>query len=126
MKNTAVQLNHENKTIVITKEFSKSASTYGTTEYKELLEIKKDFGDYQIVVRSTPRRKRGINDITLTDMKAYIKKHDKEDNSIMAVFESMVNEKTGENLKRTSFFTIKKWFFEQYPDLKKKDETEAA
>ena len=125
MKNS-IMLNHENKTIVITKEFSKKASTYGTTEYKELLKIKNDFRDYQIVVRSAPRRTHSINDITLADMRAYIKKHDDEEKSIMAKFESMVNEKTGEKLIRTSFFAIKKWFFEQYPDLKKKDETEAA
>lgn len=126
MKNNAVQLNHENKTIVITKEFSKSASTYNTPEYNELIEIKKNFNNYQIVVRSAPKRKRGINDITLANMRAYISKHDDENKTIMAEFDSMVNEKSGENLKRTSFFAIKKWFFEQYPDLKKKDESEAA
>jgi hypothetical protein len=119
-------LNHETKSIVITKAFSKNASTYGTTEYKDLIKIKNDFRDYQIVVRSVPKRKRGINDISLTDMETYIQKHDDEEKSIMSTFKSMVNEKAGENLKRTSFFTIKKWFFEQYPELKPTNESEAA
>lgn len=125
MKNS-IMLNHETKSIVITKAFSKNASTYGTTEYKELIKIKNDFRDYQIVVRSVPKRKRGINDISLTDMETYIQKHDDEEKSIMSTFKSMVNEKAGENLKRTSFFTIKKWFFEQYPELKPTNESEAA
>lgn len=125
MKNS-IMLNHETKSIVITKAFSKNASTYGTIEYKELIKIKNDFRDYQIVVRSTPKRKRGINDISLTDMETYIQKHDDEEKSIMSTFKSMVNEKAGENLKRTSFFTIKKWFFEQYPELKPTNESEAA
>ncbi len=125
MKNS-IMLNHETKSIVITKAFSKNASTYGTTEYKELIKIKNDFRDYQIVVKSAPKRKRGINDISLADMEAYIKKHDDERESIMTTFNSMVNEKAGENLKRTSFFTIKKWFFEQYPELKPTNESEAA
>lgn len=125
MKNS-IMLNHETKSIVITKAFSKNASTYGTTEYKELIKIKNDFRDYQIVVRSVPKRKRGINDISLTDMETYIQKHDDEEKSIMSSFKSMVNEKAGENLKRTSFFTIKKWFFEQYPELKPTNESEAA
>ena len=122
----SIMLNHETKSIVITKAFSKNASTYGTTEYKELIKIKNDFRDYQIVVRSVPKRKRGINDISLTDMETYIQKHDDEEKSIMSTFKSMVNEKAGENLKRTSFFTIKKWFFEQYPELKPTNESEAA
>lgn len=125
MKNS-IMLNHETKSIVITKAFSKNASTYGTTEYKDLIKIKNDFRDYQIVVRSVPKRKRGINDISLTDMETYIQKHDDEEKSIMSTFKSMVNEKAGENLKRTSFFTIKKWFFEQYPELKPTNESEAA
>ena len=125
MKNS-IMLNHETKSIVITKAFSKNASTYGTTEYKALIKIKNDFRDYQIVVKSAPKRKRGINDISLADMEAYIKKHDDERESIMTTFNSMVNEKVGENLKRTSFFTIKKWFFDQYPELKPTNESEAA
>ena len=125
MKNS-IMLNHETKSIVITKAFSKNASTYGTTEYKDLIKIKNDFRDYQIVVKSAPKRKRGINDISLADMEAYIKKHDDERESIMTTFNSMVNEKVGENLKRTSFFTIKKWFFDQYPELKPTNESEAA
>jgi hypothetical protein len=36
----------------------------------------------------------------------------------MAQFKAMVDEEVGENLNRTSFFAIKKWFFEQYSDLK--------
>ena len=125
MKNS-IMLNHETKSIVITKEFAKHASIYNSPEYKELLDIKNDFNDYQIVVRSAPKRKRGINDISLADMEAYIKKHDDEKESIMTAFKSMVNEKAGENLKRTSFFAIKKWFFDQYPKLKPANGSEAA
>ena len=114
---TMVKINHEDRSIIIAKAFAKKASTYGTSEYKMLMEIKNDNKDYKIVVKSAPKKKVGNNDITIEDMRAYIEKHD-EDGSIMKEFDLMANEKKGENLKRTNFFVIKKWFFEQYPDLK--------
>jgi hypothetical protein len=114
---TMVKINHEDRTIIITKAFAKEASTYGTPKYKQLMEIKNDNKDYKVVVKNTVKRKSENDHITLTDMRAYIEKHD-SDKSIIEEFERMVNEKKGDNLKRTSFFAIKKWFFEQYPDLK--------
>lgn len=117
MKND-VKFSHEDRTIIITtKTFAQKASIYGTEEYKMLMKIKNDNRDYKVVVKSSPKRKNGTDRVTLDDMRAYIEKHD-EDGSIMKEFDLMTNEQKGDNLKRTSFFAIKKWFFEQYPDLK--------
>lgn len=113
-----IMFNHEDRTIIITtKAFAKKASVYGTNEYKMLMKIKNDNRDYKVIVKSSPKRKSGTDRVTLDDMRAYIEKHD-EDGSIMKEFDMLINEKKGDNLKRTTFFVIKKWFFEQYPDLK--------
>lgn len=113
----AIRLNHDDHTIIITKDFAKKSSIPGSNEYKALMQIKRDNRDYGVVVRTTPRRKDGTSKITTAKMRAYISKHDDAKGTIMAQFDAMVNEKSGENLERTRFFTIKKWFFEQYPDL---------
>lgn len=118
MKNT-VKIENGTKTIVITKAFEKKARIYGTSEYKMLVDIKKENPGYEVVVRATSDRKTGMNKITLDDMRAYIQKHEDQGCERMKQFDAMVNEEKGENLKRTSFFAIKNWFFEQYPNLKK-------
>ena len=114
----AIRLNHDDHTIIITKDFAKKSGIPGSNEYKELMNIKRENRDYNVVVKVTTRRKDGTSKITKAKMRAYISKHDDDKGTIMAQFNAMVNEKVGENLDRTSFFAIKKWFFEQYSDLK--------
>ena len=114
----AIRLNHDDHTIIITKDFAKKSGIPGSNEYKDLMKIKRENRDYNVVVRTTTKRKDGTSKITTAKMRAYISKHDDDKGSIMAQFNEMVNEKVGENFNRTSFFAIKKWFFEQYSDLK--------
>ena len=112
----ALTLRHENKSIVITKDFAKKSSNPNNAEYQKLADVKRVYADYTVIVRAVSKKNSKTNKIKLADMKAYIGKHD-DDGSIMMQFEAMINEEAGENLQRTSFFAIKKWFFEQYPDL---------
>jgi hypothetical protein len=114
----AIRLNHDDHTIIITKDFAKKSGIPGSNEYKELMNIKRDNRDYNVVVKATTKRNDGTSKITKAKMRAYISKHDDENGTIMAQFKAMVDEEVGENLNRTSFFAIKKWFFEQYSDLK--------
>ena len=113
----AVRISHEDRAIVITKKFAKLASEYNTPSYKELRKIKLDFPNYQVVVREVSKKTSADNKITMSTIERYIKMHD-VDGKIMAEFEKKKNEKVGEKLHKTTFFQIKKWFFETYPELK--------
>lgn len=115
----AIRLDHDNHTIIITKDFAKKSGIPNSNEYKELMTIKQSNRDYNVVVKTTAKRKDGASKITAAKMRAYISKHDDENGTIMAQFDALVNEEVGENFNRTSFFAIKKWFFEQYSDLKR-------
>jgi hypothetical protein len=118
-KNYTVKIDHARKEIVVSKELAKKASVYGSEEYNFILALKRDNAGYDVVTRNTTSKKSAFDKITINDMRAYIKKHD-PDGVLISKFEAMVNEEKGDNLMRTSFFAIKKWFFEQYPDLKAK------
>ena len=118
MNANAIRLNHDDHTIIITNDFAKKSGNPTTNEYKDLMRIKNQNRDYTVVVKTTTKRNDGTSKITKAKMKAYISKHDDENGTIMAQFKAMVDEEVGENLNRTSFFAIKKWFFEQYSDLK--------
>lgn len=52
--------NHFNKTIIMTKKFSKAASIMGTVEFKELMGLMKEFPTYTLEVReiSKPEKKK--------------------------------------------------------------------
>lgn len=112
----AVTINHQNKTITLTKEFAKKASEFGTQEYKELMEIKAGNREYSVEVRTAPKRKSKTSKITLANMRAYISKHD-ADGTTITKFETVVKE-SDVSIEYNGFFGIKKWFFEQYPELK--------
>lgn len=112
----AIKLNHENGSIVITKDYAKKSSIPNSKEYKELIEIKKAYRDYAVVVRKTAKRKSKTNKITLSNMRTYISNHDK-DGTIMSDFEKIVKE-SDNSIEYRGFFGIKKWFLEHYSELK--------
>ena len=115
MKNIIIA--HERNTIVITKAFAKKASVYGSQAYRDLREVKNDNPNYKVEVKTTSKTTSPINKVTLATMENYIAKHD-ETGEVMKQFNALRNEELGENLQKTSFFQIKKWFFETYPELK--------
>ena len=115
MKN--ITLNFADNTIVITKAFAKASANPHSNEYKELKAIRNDNPDYTVVVRTVEKKVAQNNRITIKTMENYIAKHDAS-GEIMAKFNSLRNEEKGENLHKTTFFQIKKWFFETYPNLK--------
>ena len=123
MTNTNVRIDFQRETIIITKAFAKSAGIYGTDEYKSLKEMKSDFPEFKIEVRTAPKKTSSTNKITLVTMENYIKKHD-PDGKFIAEFKKFKNEESGDNLHKTSFFEIKKWFLEQYPELKSSKDNE--
>ena len=114
----AVRISHEERTIVITKKYAKLASAYDSNAYRELKEIKKVYPNYQVIVREVAKKSTVSSRLTLRTIENYIKMHD-ADGKIMEEFKSKRDEKTGENLEKTTFFEIKKWFFATYPELKK-------
>ena len=114
---TNIKIDHAERKIVITKKFAKEASVYNSPAYKELRDIKNDNLGYAVVVRETHKTSSVTNCITLSSIENYIAKHD-ETGEIMKQFMKYRNEENGDNLHRTTFFQIKKWFFETYPELK--------
>ena len=53
MKTKGINFNHAEKEIIITKAFEKAANVIGSTEYKELVKVRKDFPDYSIKRKET-------------------------------------------------------------------------
>jgi hypothetical protein len=107
----------DKKTIVVSKEFYKQASFYGSNEYNMLVEIQAAHPSFKIVVKSF-KKNDPFKNLTLEFMAAYIKEHD-ADGSIKKNFEILSGTKEGEDgkLGKVSFFELKEWFLNTYPEI---------
>ena len=66
--------NHFNKTIIVSKKFSKAASTMGTVEFMELMGVMKAYPAYTLEVREIkkPERKITYKGLTVERMREFI------------------------------------------------------
>ena len=121
--NYEVTVNHSTKEIVLSKQFNSKAKRYNSDEYKELLNVKKDFPDYEVTVRTVSRVNRKADSykgLTYDYMETYIKAHDK-DGSKYKEFVALLptrakgfNKADGVLVKNKSYAEVKKWFLVTY------------
>lgn len=113
-------LNFENNTIEMTKVESKEAGKPNTEKYFELLELRKQFPTFQIVIKNVRKKKSTFKGLDYNYMERYIKKHDKEDESIMKEFNLMrgyVDGKKNEFIDCATYGEIKAWFLLKFPEI---------
>lgn len=115
MKNSSVFVKIDNKTIELTKKFSKSASRFGSDEYDILQNVRKDYPNFKVVVKATPKRTVQHKGLTYDFMANYILKKNVE---LMKDFETLTKcgDDTVENSK-ASYAQVKKWFLAQFPEI---------
>ena len=110
-------INFANRTIELTKAEVNKAKKYGSDEYIALQNARRDNEGYTVVVLATKKNSSKNSKVTLEDMRRYISFHDDENGSIMSQFETQCNAKAHGELHNKSFFEIKKWFFEIFPEV---------
>lgn len=118
-------IDHENKTITVSKQFHKASGKYGSEEYLVCEELMAKFTDYRFVVKTQKKRK--STTLSYEEMAKYISKHDEND-KIMNEFLIKRGLKKDENkeMSSESYKDIRNWFFSKYPELKKINEKKVA
>ncbi len=112
-----MKFNYNEKRIEITAIEAKKASKFGTDEYKALIEARKDYSDFEIiVVKSSVKRTDGMKGLTLAYMKNYI---EEKGNAEQAEQFNMLCNPSHDGLteKRQPYGKIKKWFLESFPEI---------
>lgn len=115
-------INSKKMTIEVTKAFAKKASKFNTKEYKDLQSVRRDYPNFEVVVRTSKTNKNSYKGLTFEYMETYIKAHDDENNTIMKDFldlRGQSEEAIEAMADSASYGEIKAWFFEQYPQIKK-------
>ena len=115
-------INYTTNTIMMTKKFAKAAEKFGSEEYKNLQEARRDNPNFKIVVvsRKTTTKKDTYKGLTYSYMKTYIKAHDDDQHSIMAEYEMLrgISEAAKEALAEPcSYNEVKTWFLKTYPAI---------
>ena len=115
-KNTKT-VDRMNKTITVSKDFLKKAGQFGTPEFFEALQMKKDFPGYTLVQREIKRNpdKQTYGRLTYDRMRVFISGFDKER---LAEFENI---QKWAKTQTASYVQVKKWFLDHYEEEFKKD-----
>lgn len=123
------------RTIEMTKKFAKAAEKFGSEEYRNLQEARRDNPTFKVVIvsRKAATNKDSYKGLTYTYMETYIKAHDDDKKSIMAEYEMLrgISEAAKEALAEPcSYNEVKNWFLKKFPAIaefhKKREELVTA
>lgn len=118
MKKNTYSIDHENKTITLTKAYAQRANTPGTKEFRELATLYKTFNDYTITKRTaviTAPKETHLG-LTISQMEHHIETFYGEE--AQAEFQ-----KVKEYYKDTKGYygKVKAWFLKKYPKYQEID-----
>ena len=123
-------INARSHSIEMTKKFAKAASKFGSEEYKQLQEARKDYPNYRVVVvsRNSSIKRDTYKGLTYEYMEMYIQKHDDASHSIMEEY-LMMRGKTTEAkealAESCSYLEMRAWFLNKFEAIAKFHEARA-
>ena len=117
-----MKINQKNQTIEMSKKFAKAAEKFGSEEYKQLQEARRDYPNFRVVTvsRKASGQKESYKGLTYSYMENYIKTHDDEKKTIMTEYEMLrgISAEAQEALAETCGYTeMKAWFLKKFPAI---------
>ncbi len=114
-----MKTNLTKKTIELTKAEYKAAMTYGNDEYKALQAMRRDYPGFRVVEEKTKRGKSEFASLDMKTIRAYVEKHgdDAQKQNFAFISKRSIDE-DGEYREAQSFFEIKKWYLNEFPEIK--------
>lgn len=122
-----MKANIEKKTIELTKAESKAAGFYGTAEFEELANLRKEFPNFRVVTK-TSKSKDNMKGLDTKFMEKYIKAHDTtEDKALLKEFYSLrgldENGKKKQFAQAVPYGILKQWFLTYFPEVANMNDT---
>ncbi len=115
----AVRINRASRSIEVTKGFDKAASRFGTREYEAMQQVRKDYPDFAIVVKTVRSKVDHFKGLTYDFMEKYIASHDNAE-ARLAEFNDLratSDEAMSFGADALSYGKVKAWFFKNYPEI---------
>ena len=109
------QLNHEDKTIALTRKFAKESSVPGSDEYTLLMTLKNSFPEYDITMRNLDmkKKKQEYHGLTYEKMFDHIRKVHGEAALNDLLFQMDLNHN-----EAGAYGRVKSWFLAEHADYK--------
>lgn len=112
-------INYNNNTIELTTAEMKEAQKYGSDMYNMVREARIDNPGFKVKEIKAKKSKSDFGTLDMKTIKAYVEKHGSDEQKEHFEF---ISKKTitedGEYVEAQSFFQIKKWFLEEFSELK--------
>ena len=113
-------INNKNHTIEMNKAYAKKAAQYGSTEYTELQNARRDYPGFRVVTIAKKGAKPEYKGMDYKYMEKYIAAHDDENGSIMAEYKMLrgKSEAGKEAMADAACYAdVKEWFLMTYPEI---------
>lgn len=114
-------INFASNSIELTSAEMKEAQKYGSEMYNQVREARNDFPGFQVkeVKSKAKKSKNDFGDLNMKTIKAYVEKHGTEEQkeNFKLISKKRITE-DGEYVEAQSFFEIKKWFLNEFTELK--------
>jgi len=115
-------INEKKHTIELSKKEAKAAAKFGTTEYKNLQEARRDYPTFSVktVSQKPAAKKSTYKGLTYEYMEMYIQKHDDAEKSIMAEYlmlRGMTDEAEEALAESFTYLEMKDWFLKKFPAI---------
>lgn len=112
-------INYNNNTIELTTAEMKEAQKYGSDMYNMVREARIDNPGFKVKEVKAKKSKSDFSDLNLKTIKAYVEKRgsDEQKANFKFISQKTINE-DGEYVEAQSFFEIKKWFLNEFPEIK--------
>lgn len=122
-----MKINHMNCTIELTKTEMKAAEKFGSEMYLNLREARQDNPNYRVKLVTPSKKVDRHKGLTAEAMKKFIEKHDDENQSILKEFYQLrgLTPEGNEDVFgcAVTYGELKQWFFEQYPQFVKMEDS---
>ena len=122
-----MKINHMNCTIELTKTEMKAAEKFGSEMYMNLRMARQDNPNYRVKLVSPSKKVDRHKGLTADAMKKFIEKHDDENNTVLKEFYQLrgltPEGKEDEFGCAVTYGELKQWFFEQYPQFVKMEDS---
>ena len=117
-----MKINSRTQVIEMTKKFAKAAVRFGSEEYNQLQQARRDYPNFKVVTvsRKAPTQKDSYKGLTYSYMEAYIMAHDDAQQSIMAEYEmlrGLSDEAKEAQAEACSYLEMKEWFLKKFPAI---------
>ena len=115
-------INEKKMAIEMTKKFAAAARKFGTKQYRDLQEARRDYPNFKVVTvtRKATSNQDTYKGLTYKFMEDYIQKHDDAEHSIMDEYLTLrgLTEAAKENLLEPySYYEMKTWFLKTFPAI---------